>query len=184
MLQARNNPLKQRLWLEKGGKATLKSYSEGHLIKIPESHWDFLGKVCINSYETANHLFVHASLDPHLPLARQPEYKLFWEKFQYPAAHSSGKTMICGHTSQKSGKPINLGHAICIDTWAYGQGWLSCLDVETGKLWQVNQRGNFRISHIQDYYLPSSLRQDIKDGSPIFGGSLLSRAAAITFKGK
>ncbi|MDJ0529103.1 MAG: metallophosphoesterase family protein, partial [Microcystis sp. M53600_WE12] len=113
MLQARNNPLKQRLWLEKGGKATLKSYSEGHLIKIPESHWDFLGKVCINSYETANHLFVHASLDPHLPLARQPEYKLFWEKFQYPAAHSSGKTMICGHTSQKSGKPINLGHAIC-----------------------------------------------------------------------
>jgi len=51
MLQARHNPLKQRLWLEKGGKATLKSYSEGHLIKIPESHWDFLGKVCINSYE-------------------------------------------------------------------------------------------------------------------------------------
>ncbi|MFN9316551.1 MAG: serine/threonine protein phosphatase, partial [Microcystis sp.] len=116
--------------------------------------------------------------------ARQPEYKLFWEKFQYPAAHSSGKTMICGHTSQKSGKPINLGHAICIDTWAYGQGWLSCLDVETGKLWQVNQRGNFRISQIQDYYRPSSLRQDIKDGSPIFGRSLLSRAAAMTFKGK
>ena len=184
MLQARHNPLKQRLWLQKGGKATLKSYSEGHLIKIPESHWDFLGKVCINSYETANHLFVHASLDPHLPLARQPEYKLFWEKFQYPAAHSSGKTMICGHTSQKSGKPINLGHAICIDTWAYGQGWLSCLDVERGKLWQTNQRGNFRISHIQDYYRSSSLGQDIKDGSPIFGGSLLSRAAAITFKGK
>ena len=92
--------------------------------------------------------------------------------------------MICGHTSQKSGKPINLGHAICIDTWAYGKGWLSCLDVETGKLWQTNQRGNFRISHIQDYYRSSSLRQDIKDGSPIFGRSLLSRAAAMTFKGK
>jgi serine/threonine protein phosphatase 1 len=58
--------------------------------------------------------------------------------------------MICGHTSQKSGRPLNLGHAVCIDTWVYGRGWLTCLDVQTGKLWQANQAGETRTAWLDD----------------------------------
>ena len=58
--------------------------------------------------------------------------------------HCSGKVVVCGHTQQRSGLPLNLGHAVCIDTWAYGQGWLTCLDVLSGRIWQANQAGRVR----------------------------------------
>ena len=59
-------------------------------------------------------------------------------------AHESGKTLICGHTSQDSGLPVNLGHSICIDTAAYKDGWLTCLEVDSGHYWQTNQEGERR----------------------------------------
>ncbi|MCW3055677.1 MAG: serine/threonine protein phosphatase [Chthonomonadales bacterium] len=58
--------------------------------------------------------------------------------------------MVCGHTSQKNGLPANKGYAVCIDTWAYGQGWLSCLDIKTGLVWQTNQAGQQRQFHLSD----------------------------------
>jgi hypothetical protein len=42
--------------------------------------------------------------------------------------HESGKTMICGHRVPQSGRPLLLDRAICIDTWVYGDGWLTCLE--------------------------------------------------------
>jgi hypothetical protein len=48
------------------------------------------------------------------------------------------------HTPQKSGHPLNLGHAICIDTWVYGDGWLTCLDTASGRYWQANEGGRTR----------------------------------------
>jgi serine/threonine protein phosphatase 1 len=87
---------------------------------------------------------VHAGVYAHLPLWQQTENVLFWQKFDNPPPHKSGKVMVCGHTSQKNGLPRNLGHAICIDTWACGTGWLTCLDVASGTIWQANQRGEQR----------------------------------------
>jgi serine/threonine protein phosphatase 1 len=75
---------------------------------------------------------------------------LYWESFDNPPPHASGKIMICGHTSQKSGRPRGLGHAVCIDTWAYGQGWLTCLDVGSGKYWQADQQGETRWDWLQE----------------------------------
>ena len=52
--------------------------------------------------------------------------------------------MICGHTEQRSGLPLCLEQAVCIDTWAYGGGWLTCLDVIGGEYWQANELGETR----------------------------------------
>src|SRR5437588_408890 len=52
--------------------------------------------------------------------------------------------MMLGHTQHRSGEPLRLMRAICIDTWAYGDGWLTCLDVETGQYWQANEFGQTR----------------------------------------
>ncbi|MCL1467955.1 metallophosphoesterase family protein [Argonema galeatum] len=136
-------------WLSWGGEATLASYSlesdRKSLQDIPESHWDFLENKCVNWYETDTHFFVHADADPDLPLAEQPEFVLFWGLCDRPSPHFSGKTMVYGHDTQESGIPLNLGHAIGIDTWAYGNGWLTCLDVTSGKVWQANQAGQKRL---------------------------------------
>jgi serine/threonine protein phosphatase 1 len=69
---------------------------------------------------------------------------LYWEKLRNPRGHVSGKTVVVGHTSQKNGTPLDLGHTICIDTFAYGGGWLSCLDVATGEIYQANETGGIR----------------------------------------
>jgi serine/threonine protein phosphatase 1 len=61
-----------------------------------------------------------------------------------PEPHSSGKTVIVGHTSQKSGEILDLGHVKCIDTYCYGGGWLTALDVQTAEVWQADREGNSR----------------------------------------
>jgi serine/threonine protein phosphatase 1 len=145
------------LWLSYGGNTTLLSYGidakddidrEQVLAKIPQLHWKFLEEDCLPYYETEEHIFVHANLDPDLPLERQPDYILYWERLDGPTAHISGKTMICGHTRQKSGVPLDLGTSICIDTNVYDGGWLTCLDVLSGRVWQANEKGETRTGRL------------------------------------
>jgi serine/threonine protein phosphatase 1 len=140
-----------RFWLGFGGLEALESYGEGASLRsIPYDHWQFVKQACVDWHETDTHIFVHANLHPDLPLDRQPTDWLHWqaisEKWHRP--HCSGKTMICGHTQQRSGVPLRLMGAMCIDTWAYGDGWLTCLDVETGEYWQANELGMNRSDQV------------------------------------
>ena len=155
MLAARFHRRDESVWRCRGGKETLVSYSKsnraGKLKDVPDRHWHFIENVCVDWYETDTHFFVHANVHPAVPLAEQPAKMLFWEKFGNPTPHFSGKTMVCGHTSQKSGLPLNRGHAICIDTRVYSKGWLTCLDVTSGKLWQANQAGRVRTAWIEQF---------------------------------
>lgn len=148
MMQARADDDAFRTWLKCGGDATLASYSPfddcGRLVDVLDSHWDFLENHTHKFLETDTHFFVHANAYAELPLAEQPDFMLFWESFNDPPPHESGKIMVCGHTSQKSGQPRNIGHAVCIDTWACGRGWLTCLDVASGQYWQADQQGETR----------------------------------------
>lgn len=156
MLDARNWPLAGPLWLACGGNSALVSYGsaepdEADLERVPDEHWRFLEEDCVNWYETETHLFVHANLCPDLPMAEQPDYMLLWERLDGPVAHESGKTLICGHTRQRDGRPANYGTAVCIDTGVYGfGGWLTCLDVTSGRLWQANQRGKVREGWLEE----------------------------------
>jgi serine/threonine protein phosphatase 1 len=58
--------------------------------------------------------------------------------------HYSGKTLITGHTSQKSGMPAHFGHTTCLDTCAWCGGWLTALLVEARVLIQVSEEGMVR----------------------------------------
>lgn len=152
MLTAREDDAAFENWIACGGDAALGSYaSKGHratLASVPDRHWQFLENHLCAWFESDTHFFVHANADPDLSLAKQPDYMLYWEPFGDPPPHHSGKTMICGHTSQKSGLPYSIGHAVCIDTWACGRGWLTCLDPATEKYWQANQSGETRKARL------------------------------------
>jgi serine/threonine protein phosphatase 1 len=157
MCAARDNIEADQLWLECGGKATLASYSvlgdAGKLVDVPDVHWEFLEQRCVDWFETDKHFFVHANAHPEMPLRDQPEYILLWEKLDSPMPHCSGKVMVCGHTCQRTGVPLNLGHTVCIDTWVYGDGWLTCWDIGSGRIWQANQKSEMREAHIYDFAL-------------------------------
>jgi serine/threonine protein phosphatase 1 len=154
MLDVRDNPLSMEDWLVCGGGETLSSYAQpghpGRIEDVPAVHWAFLESVCVDWYETETHFFVHANAHPDLSLVEQPGFLLYWEPLDDPKPHCSGKIMVCGHTKQRSGEPLNLGHTICIDTWVYGQGWLTCLDVGSGCVWQANQLGQQRVTRLSD----------------------------------
>jgi serine/threonine protein phosphatase 1 len=155
MVMARSG-LDRRMWLASGGEATLQSYGrrsdDPDFDPVPEAHYAFLEDRCLNWYETDKHFFVHANAYADLPLAEQPPYMLLWERIDGPVRHVSGKTMICGHTRQPTGLPWNMGTTICIDTGAYDRlGWLTCLDVQTGHVWQANQLGKVRVFHIDEH---------------------------------
>lgn len=152
MLQARDDEHKRREWLEEGGRETLASYSPvgdaGKLADVPDEHWRFLEEQCRDWFETPTHIFVHANLHPDLSPEEQPSLVLRWEKLVEPRPHVSGKTMVCGHTPQKSGEPLDWGCTICIDTAACNGGWLTCLDVGDGRYWQVNKAGERRTGQL------------------------------------
>ena len=52
--------------------------------------------------------------------------------------------VIAGHNSQKNGEILDLGHVKVIDTYCYGGGWLTALDVQTEEVWQADREGNMR----------------------------------------
>lgn len=148
MQNGRDDEMAFHTWMMYGGEETMLSYGTPeeefipeHLERVSEAHWMFMDEICQRYHETDTHIFVHANAWPSLPLEEQSDSFLFWERFANNGPHCSGKTLVCGHSSQKSGWPLNVGHSICIDTWVYGEGWLTCLEVESGKFWQANEKG-------------------------------------------
>ncbi len=159
MIWSRDDEFAFEDWLTHGGDRALASYmiedetselGDWDLQIVPEEHWRFLEGTRL-IYQTPTHIFVHGNLVPELPVEEQPEAVCCWEKFHNAAPHVSGKIMVCGHTPQRTGRPRDLGFAVCIDTQPLGKtGWLTCLDVETGHYWQANMRGETRSAYLSD----------------------------------
>lgn len=152
LLHAREHRETALFWLGCGGDATMESYSAETFEDIPGAHWDFLLST-VRWFETETHFFVHANAEPKLPLAEQPDEVIFWKHLVRPwfgrfPRHCSGKTMVCGHTSQPSGEILDLGSVICIDTFAHGGQWLTCLEPASRRCWQANEKGDFRRSRL------------------------------------
>lgn len=144
LLQSLTNRETFEFWKACGGNETLASYG-GTLDNLPFEHLVFL-RGLRPYYETPQFLFVHANYDENLPLNQTSEERLLWEhvKSNPPGRHCSGKTVIVGHTPQAKGEVLDLGHLICLDTYCFGGGWLTAMDVETRETWQADQHGRTR----------------------------------------
>lgn len=127
-----------------GGQDTLDSYG-GTFDDVPERHWQFI-KNTGYYHELEEFILVHAGLAASLPVAEQGQETYYYQRFHEQQPHCSGKTVVCGHTIQGD-LPTDLGYAICLDTCAYGGGWLSALDLDSGKIWQSNEEGFLRELH-------------------------------------
>ena len=164
MLDAREKKSWLRPWLQYGGEETLASYSPGgdsagSFDDIPAPHFDFLEHELVSYYECDTHFFVHANADADVPLDDQSDATLYWRRYKDPAPHCSDKIMVCGHSAQHSGVPLSNGHSICIDTWAHGGAWFSCLEVESGTIWQTNEAGDKRSFSLDEleHILPAKI---------------------------
>ncbi len=131
------------IWLNSGGAATLASYG-GSLERIPESHRDFFRSLRTH-HETDCELFIHAGYEADVAVDRIDDAHRYWiHIIEVPPPHCSGKRVFVGHTPQASGRVLDHGHLVCLDTYCFGGGWLTAMDLDNDELIQVNLHGHLK----------------------------------------
>jgi serine/threonine protein phosphatase 1 len=145
MLGFLDDPALGAMWLHNGGDATLFSYGVGigsganaeqRMIsmqaglrtRLPDSHLAFLRGLCPYHVE-GDYLFVHAGIQPGVPIADQTDQELYWirEAFLYSKA-DHGYCVVHGHTIVS--EPEFRQNRIGIDTGAFFTNTLTCLVLE------------------------------------------------------
>ena len=146
LIQALESDSALRAWLDFGGEQTLLSYPYDGKDIIDPDHVRFI-RGCRDFFETDDFIFAHANYDPDLPMDQQPSLRLRWEHVERDRQrpHASGKTVIVGHTPQTEGEVLDLGFLLCLDTDCSREGWLTAMDVRSGKVIQTNQLGGIRL---------------------------------------
>lgn len=125
------------IWLSQGGKASIASYSEG----VPQSHVDFLKKA-LHYFVDKRKLFVHAGIDPHVPLEKQDILNFAWDRSLvqkawnfYVRETSSQLTQFeevyLGHTPIPFAHPIKACEVWMMDTGAGWSGVLSMMNIHS-----------------------------------------------------
>jgi serine/threonine protein phosphatase 1 len=144
LFAAQENPSELQFWLRFGGDAALASYGVTRPQDIPDRHLRFL-RSCKDYYETTDHIFTHGYYVPNVPMHAQPPGVLRWTSLPLvPEPHESGKIVVVGHTPQRDGEILDLPFLKGIDTFCHGDGWLTALDVISGKVWQADRNGRMR----------------------------------------
>lgn len=134
-------------WLRYGAVETLESYQfEGDLDFLPPDHVEFFDSLG-DYFEHGDYFFTHAAYDPYVILENQTAELLRWYHLTegVPGPHENGKIAIVGHTANRDGEILDLGHLICLDTYCYGGGWLTAMDLTSRQIWQASDLGVLRL---------------------------------------
>ncbi|MCK6616913.1 MAG: metallophosphoesterase [Cyclobacteriaceae bacterium] len=129
--------IREEIWLEQGGLATLQSYDE----KVNERHKDFF-EHALPYIIIENKLFVHAGFNPLRPIEEQTLNDFLWDRNLARIAidfHNKGieapltvyDEVYLGHTPITSGKPLHACSIWLMDTGAGWLGVLSMMDIDT-----------------------------------------------------
>jgi len=139
------DPVKGRIWLDWGGMATLMSYgvrppaalspedrlkSMGEQLDraLPDEHRAFLQSLPLQE-TVGDYLFVHAGVNPRVPLDQQDAYDLTTIRSPFLEwGEPLGKMVVHGHSISEA--PEFLSWRIGIDTGAYATGRLTALVLE------------------------------------------------------
>lgn len=132
-----------RHFLRHGGRETLLSYGvdkkaytrasiedvqQMMIANVPRADIEFLGRF-EDMITIGDYLFVHAGIEPGVPLEEQEPGKLRWIREPF-LSHDDphGLVVIHGHTITDA--PVDQGNRIGIDTGAYASGQLTALVLE------------------------------------------------------
>lgn len=135
--------LDPEFWTKSGGQSTVASYG-GSLERVPQSHLDFFRSLR-SHHEMENEIFIHAGYNPMCPIELTDDAHRYWNHpTLWPGPHCSGKRVYVGHTPQPSGEVLNLGHIVCVDTYCFGSGWLTAMDIDSHQILQASKHGHLR----------------------------------------
>src|SRR6185437_10815771 len=120
LIIAQQNQEEMKWWIGNGGDRTLASYGISSLADFPPDHLAWIKRLPL-CHDDGRRFFVHAGVDPTLPLDSQSEKTFLWTRKRYPESLSAGRFVVHGHTPSRSGKPELQKHRLNLDTGAvYG----------------------------------------------------------------
>jgi serine/threonine protein phosphatase 1 len=122
MVEALRNPSRMDDWIERGGDAAIKSY-DGDPSNVPNADIEWLDKLPLIHMDRVR-IYVHAGLDPEVPLDRQEERTLLCKR--YPDGFHGGFGschVVHGHVSLPDGPKLYEGRTN-LDTRAWRTGRL------------------------------------------------------------
>ena len=103
-------------WLRNGGMDTLASYGIRDPRQLPAEDVTWLRSLRL-CFDDGKRLFVHAGVDPGLPLDRQPKDALLWIRGPFlRATKDYGRLIVHGHTPLEDAKPDVRPNRVNIDT--------------------------------------------------------------------
>jgi len=155
--------IKESIWTNQGGDATLKSYKDG----VPSSHKDLITNAKYYYIDNNNNVFVHGGFNWNVSIEDDNINDLLWDRelFYYARINSNIKIseyneIFIGHTQQKIGKPLNYNNLWNLDTGAGWTGCLTILNIQTKeyfqsdpvlKLYYNTKEYNIRIKSEEEY---------------------------------
>jgi len=132
-------------FLDNGGASTLFSYGVRDLSKpnaikdeLPVEHRNFFTSLqdCMS---LQGYFFVHAGVNPSVPLDEQSEDDLFWIRDEFILfPHQFEKLVLFGHTPYHE-VMMHLPFKIGLDTGLVYGNKLSCLELKSKKLLQIHR---------------------------------------------
>ena len=123
MVQGLRDPAKLAFWIERGGDTALASYG-GEPSAVPETHIAWLDQRPLMHVDI-HRVYVHAGVDPELPLEQQSEATLLWKR--YPKGDGAGfgaRHVVHGHDNDPDGPLLYEGRSN-LDTAAWRTGRLT-----------------------------------------------------------
>jgi serine/threonine protein phosphatase 1 len=123
MLAALRDPAIMAAWMEKGGDVALRSYG-GDPKLVPQDHIAWLDQLQLMHVD-AHRVYVHAGVDPEIPLDQQSEMTLLCKR--YPKGFSTGfgaLHVVHGHDNFPDGPLLYEGRTN-LDTLAWRTGRLT-----------------------------------------------------------
>jgi serine/threonine protein phosphatase 1 len=132
-----------------GGANTLESYGASEISpealreRIPEKHLEFF-RTLARRHSEPPYLFVHAGIQPELPLEEQDDEALLWIRHEFIFhPHRLDATVVFGHTPMRT-VMVDLPYKLGIDTGLVYGGKLTCLELTEGVAHQVG-RGSRQV---------------------------------------
>jgi calcineurin-like phosphoesterase family protein len=123
MVEALRDPAKMAAWMAKGGDTALASYG-GEPAAVPPAHIAWLDQLLLTHVD-AHRLYVHAGVDPDVPLELQREATLLCKRYPKEFPEGFGKLhVVHGHDNFPDGPLLYEGRTN-LDTLAWRTGRLT-----------------------------------------------------------
>ena len=128
MWQCCRQPIKAGWWMDNGGGATLISYGQnyGDIVDVnvvPEQHLRWIEELPLMHVDR-HRVYVHAGVDPDLPLAAQDPDQLLWKIYKGADQCGHGaRHVVHGHHQFRDG-PVTIEGRTNLDTQAWYTGRL------------------------------------------------------------